>query len=27
LGGSTLLGLVGAWIGAARHLSRIEPRQ
>jgi cell division transport system permease protein len=26
LGGSTLLGLVGAWIGAARHLSRIEPR-
>ena len=27
LGGSTLLGLVGAWVGAARHLSRIEPRQ
>ncbi|MFO0227143.1 MAG: cell division protein, partial [Gammaproteobacteria bacterium] len=21
-----LLGLLGAWIGAARHLSRIEPR-
>ena len=27
LGGGALLGLVGAWIGAARHLSRIEPRQ
>jgi cell division transport system permease protein len=27
LGGGTLLGLLGAWIGAARHLSRIEPRQ
>lgn len=27
LGGGTLLGLLGAWIGTARHLSRIEPRQ
>jgi cell division transport system permease protein len=27
LGGGALLGLVGAWIGAARHLARIEPRQ
>lgn len=26
LGGGTFLGLVGAWISATRHLSRIEPR-
>jgi cell division transport system permease protein len=27
LGAGILLGLLGAWIGAAQHLSRIEPRQ
>jgi cell division transport system permease protein len=26
LGGGTFLGLVGAWISATRHLSRIDPR-
>lgn len=26
LGGGAALGLLGAWIGAARHLARIEPR-
>lgn len=26
LGGGALLGLIGAWVGAARHLARIEPR-
>jgi cell division transport system permease protein len=26
LGGGAFLGLVGAWISATRHLSRIEPR-
>lgn len=27
LGAGSLLGLLGAWIGAARHLARIEPRE
>jgi cell division transport system permease protein len=27
LGGGALLGLLGAWLGAARHLARIEPRR
>jgi hypothetical protein len=26
LGSGAFLGLVGAWISATRHLSRIEPR-
>lgn len=27
IGAGSLLGLLGAWIGAARHLARIEPRE
>jgi cell division protein FtsX len=27
IGVGSLLGLLGAWLGAARHLARIEPRE